>query len=291
MKEKVIKLVWEVPASNSGLMLREFLRLEKQVSRKLLAEVKFRGGKLEINEEEASANAILKKMDKVTMILPAEEVSGNIIPAFYPLMKLYEDEHVLVINKPPHLPVLPMTDRLKPSVSGAILYDYRQNRWPATVHIVTRLDRDTSGVMLVAKHRYAHSRLFAAQHRGEVKRSYRAMVKGEFPWEAVSIYVPIARNQQSKVEREASSEGQKAVTHVKCLKKADISELRISLETGRTHQIRVHMNWLGFPVAGDTLYGEAEKGFQRQALHAEEIMFPHPISEEKITVSAAPDFI
>ncbi|WP_147804988.1 RluA family pseudouridine synthase [Alkalicoccus halolimnae] len=290
MKDKVIKLVWEVPASISGIMLREFLRVEKQVSRKLLAEVKFRGGKLEINEAEASVNAILKPTDKVTITLPAEDVSGNIIPAFHPLVKLYEDEHVLVIDKPPHLPVLPMTDRLKPSVSGAILYDYIQNRWPATVHIVTRLDRDTSGVMLIAKHRYAHSLLFAAQHRGEVRRSYRAQVKGEFPWAAVSIHVPIARKPTSNVEREPFSKGQKAVSHVKCLKKADISELRISLETGRTHQIRVHMNWLGFPVAGDTLYGEVEKGFSRQALHAEEIIFPHPISGEQITVSAAPEF-
>lgn len=290
--KKQIELAWRTVSGDAGMTLRDFLRKKKQLSRKLLAEVKFQGGGLYVNGAAADVKYILAAADRVKVIMPPEEISGNIVPNRISLEKLYEDDHVLVINKPPALPVLPMSDRKKPSLSGAVLYEYQKQGWPATVHIVTRLDRDTSGVMLIAKHRYAHSRLFSAQQAGEVMRSYAALTAGEFPWQFASVHAPISRKYGSIIEREVESSGQPAVTHIKRVSvEKGASLLFLSLKTGRTHQIRVHLSWLGHPIIGDTLYGSLKGGYPFQALHAKEIAFPHPITSEKIVIRAPVPFL
>lgn len=291
MLNKKLKLTWQAAGEHAGMKLREFLRGEKNISRKLLAEVKYEGGGLFINDEPAKVTAVIKAGDIVTVVLPAEAPSDNIVPVPFELKKIYEDYHLLVVDKPAYLPVLPMSDRFKPSLSGAVLHKYSKEGWPATVHIVTRLDRDTSGVMLIAKHRYAHSQLFAAQQRGEIKRTYAAMVEGSFPWLAASVHAGIGRKEGSIIEREVSRYGQRAVTHIKRLQKNEKhTHLDISLETGRTHQIRVHMSWLGYPLCGDSLYGQKGELHLRQALHAKEISFPHPIDGQTILCSSKVPF-
>ncbi|SDN20415.1 RluA family pseudouridine synthase [Alkalicoccus daliensis] len=286
-----LNLTWQAADEHAGMKLREFLRKEKNMSRKLLAEVKFEGGGLFLNEKKVEVTEILHSGDIITVELPEEQTSSNIVPVSLPLQKLYEDEHVLVIEKPSSLPVLPMSDRNKPSVCGAVLNDYQQRGWPGTIHIVTRLDRDTSGVMLIAKHRYAHSQLFAAQQQGEISRTYAALAEGYFPWKYASVHAPITRKEGSIVERAVGEEGQYSVTHIKAINYTKTATLlHISLETGRTHQIRVHLSWMGYPLCGDTLYGKSESLYQRQLLHAQEITFPHPHSSEMITCSSPVPF-
>ncbi|MFC4735352.1 RluA family pseudouridine synthase [Bacillus daqingensis] len=281
-----IHIAWRVSRSQAGMTLRDFLRVEKQVSRKLLAEVKYEGGGLRVNSKAVDVRARIAEADLVEVTFPPEEASSNIVPVMAPLEVIYEDEHVLLIEKPAGLAVLPMSDRQKPSLAGAVLAYYQESGWPGTVHIVTRLDRDTTGLVLIAKHRYAHSILTAAQQSGSIHRMYEAVVRGSFSWESVSVYAPIGRRAGSIVEQEVSSSGKCAVTHVTCLSRSPFeSRLAVQLETGRTHQIRVHLAWLGFPLSGESLYASADRR-PVHALQARMIAFPHPYTNQMLTFEA-----
>lgn len=157
----------------------------------------------------------------------------------------------------------------------------------ATVHLVTRLDRDTSGIMLVAKHRFAHSILSSAQKNGLVKRRYAAVVHGRMAQMEGTVDAPIGRHPDSIIERTVTPDGQKAVTHfyVTCAND-DMTSVALQLETGRTHQIRVHMSYLGHPLCGDTLYGGTRQEIGRQALHSEHLSFIHPLTQENMRFHA-----
>ncbi|NJP39160.1 RluA family pseudouridine synthase [Alkalicoccus luteus] len=281
-----IHIAWHASRSTTGMSLRDFLRVEKQMSRKLLAEVKYEGGELLVNGNTADVRYRLAEGDQIEVVFPPEKTSANIVPVKKPLTIVYEDDHVLLLEKPAGCPVLPMSDRLKPSLAGAVLAYYQTISWPATVHIVTRLDKDTTGLVLIAKHRYAHSLLTAAQQNGSVYREYEAVVRGSFSWEAVSIHAPIGRRAGSIVEQKVSKHGKRAVTHAACLTRSEEeSRLAVRIETGRTHQIRVHLAWLGYPLAGESLYAAADKR-PAHALQARKIVFPHPYTEQIIAFEA-----
>lgn len=272
---------WIASQNEEGWLLRDFLTDVKKISKRALTHIKFKGGKIEVNGVEVTVRYILRAGDEVSVTYPPEKVSEWIIPVQIPLKIVYEDDHVLVINKQPYLPTIPSRNNVEKSLAGAVIHYYREKQIPSTFHAVNRLDKNTSGMMLIAKHRYIHD-LFSKMQRDEkIDRTYVALVHGVVHKDKGKIEAPIAKKETSIIEREVSPTGQHAVTHYKVIERfRDYTLLELRLETGRTHQIRVHMSHIGHPLAGDTLYGGNNEIIERQALHSKSIRFFHPLDEK-----------
>ncbi|MCY8173461.1 RluA family pseudouridine synthase, partial [Bacillus inaquosorum] len=275
-----------ITSAEDGMTVKEYAGV-LGISKRLLTDIKFGGGDLLINGEHVTVKYVLREGDLLVVKFPEEQVSETLLAEPVPLDILYEDEHVLVINKQPYVSSIPSREHPSGSIANGIIHHYQKNGVRATVHLVTRLDRDTSGVMLVAKHRFAHSILSSAQKNGLVKRRYAAVVHGRMTGEG-TVDAPIGRHPDSIIERRVTPDGQKAVTHFYVTRATDdIASVTLQLETGRTHQIRVHMSYLGHPLCGDTLYGGTRQKIGRQALHSEHLSFIHPLTQENMTFHAA----
>jgi len=172
-------------------------------------------------------------------------------------------------------------------LSHALLHYYEQHHIASTIHLVNRLDRDTSGLLIVAKHRYVHHLFSKEQRHHNIHRTYRALVHGVLPGDNGTINEPIGRKNESIIEREVRPDGQHAVTHYEVLERFnDYTYVQLKLETGRTHQIRVHLSHLGHPLLGDELYGGRRDAIERQALHSYELNFYHPILQKAFSFTA-----
>lgn len=278
-----IQKSWVINEAGAQLTIKEFLQNKQGFSRRLLTAMKQEGGKFLINEQESYITETLVKNDKLTVIFP-DEVSDGIEATEMNLAIIYEDEDHLVLNKPAGQACLPgMNDRQYSLANGIRAY-YNASCHPATVHIVTRLDRNTSGLVLVAKNRYAHALLSEAQKKNQIHRTYEAIITGEMTPSAGTVRAPIARKKTSIIEREVNWEdGKEATTHYQTVSTlSGASFLRIQLETGRTHQIRVHFSHLGHPLLGDDLYGGSTDALERRALHCTAIEWEHPFEHKKM---------
>ncbi|CAM3664340.1 RluA family pseudouridine synthase [Mesobacillus zeae] len=272
------KLIWEAAAADSGKLLREFLQ-EQGISKTALTDIKFKGGRILVNGEEVTVRYRLKEGDRAETVFPLEKPSAGIAEEFFPLSILYEDEYFLVINKPAGMSTIPSREHPSGSLANGLIGYYKQTGIAATTHIVTRLDRDTSGIVLVAKHRHVHHLMSTQQKAGELKRTYEALAEGHFHKDEGIVEEPIARKPDSIIERHVDSKGQYACTAYKVVGQyEDFSHIELELKTGRTHQIRVHMAHIGHPLAGDDLYGGSSSKIERQALHCRKIRFRHPFT-------------
>ncbi len=282
MNKFVATLTWLVESDCDEQPLRLFLREKAQLSRRTLSDIKFNGGLILLNGEEVTVRALVHTGDEVTISLPAEEISNGLQPEEIKLDIVYEDEHLLVINKGAKMATIPSREHPHHTLAHAVLGYYKRKGIPATFHAVNRLDKDTSGLLLVAKHRFAHDRLSKLQQKGRVKRFYEAFVQGELQQEKGVIDAPIARNPSSIIARQVSADGQRALTHfaVKS-RRGGYTYVEVQLETGRTHQIRVHFSYLGHPLLGDDLYGGSKSYIERQALHCVRLEFDHPFTNER----------
>ena len=194
---------------------------------------------------------VLQSDDLLTVSFPIEEPSSGLIGERIPLQIVYEDEYVLVVNKPAEMNTIPSREHPRGSLANALIGYFERIGLQATVHIVTRLDRNTSGLVLIAKHRHIHHLLSEKQKKGEIKRTYVALAEGVFSEQAGKIEEPIGRKQESIIEREVRSDGQYALTYYRVLRTfSDFTMVELQLETGRTHQIRVHLSSIGHPVVG-----------------------------------------
>lgn len=283
-----ITVRWQVETSQQQCLLRDFLRKEKQISRLALTDIK-KHGKLLVNGAEVTVRAVVNVGDEVTVVFSPEKRSAGLQAKNIPLSVVYEDEHLLVINKQAFLATIPSIYHPEQSLANAVLYYYDMNKIPYTFHAVNRLDRDTSGLLIVAKHRYAHDLLTKQQRLGQVKRTYLAIVHGIIENNAGTISAPIGRKEDSIIVREVRDDGQAAVTHYQVVKfLEDETVVQLQLETGRTHQIRVHMASIDHPLLGDDLYGGLTTKIDRQALHSWELAFFHPISNQKMHFKVDP---
>ncbi|SHM41293.1 RluA family pseudouridine synthase [Gracilibacillus kekensis] len=274
---------WDVTKQHEGLLLRDYLLKVIGISRRMLTAIKFDEGKLLVNNMEVNVRYRLMARDQIKIILPQETRSKLLVAENISIDIVYEDEHIIVINKPPFIATIPSRDHPSHTLANGIINYYDNHNIPYTVHIVTRLDRDTSGLMLIAKHRYSHSILFHDQQEHNVNRGYLAMVSGNLHNERGTITDPIARDPESIITRRVSQHGKRAITHYQVREQLDaLALLEIHLETGRTHQIRVHFSSIGHPLIGDDLYGGSMETIQRQALHCHQLSFDHPIKKERM---------
>lgn len=279
-------LKWIITSKKEGTLIREYLR-EKGISKAALTDIKFRGGTITINGRHATVRHILTAGEELVISFPPEERGKGMISENIPLDIMYEDEHVVVINKRPYMATIPSREHPSGTVANALLYYYDQQQLPNTVHIVTRLDRDTSGLMLVAKNRFIHHLLSKQHQQKAVNRTYEALVHGVMEQDTGTVDAPIARKEESIIERIVHESGQRAVTHFQVVNRYDhLTYVALELETGRTHQIRVHMAYLGHPLLGDDLYGGRRDRMDRQALHSKRLTFYHPVMEKMMTFTA-----
>ncbi|WP_337193746.1 RluA family pseudouridine synthase [Halobacillus litoralis] len=270
----------------AGYSIREFLLHAGEFSRQLLKKVRMDGA-VYVNGSQEEMWRPLERGDEVAILFPKEE-KGAIFPQQGILPVVFEDDDVMVLNKPAGIPVVPPFDQKEPSIASYLLFEYEKRKYPCTAHIVTRLDRDTSGLMLIAKHAYSHSLL--TKRLDFISRQYVAIVEGEFREKEGLIDEPIGRAEDSIIRRVVSPVGKPSKTQYYLIQsKKHCSRIRFKLLTGRTHQIRVHMAYRGYPLAGDTLYGGNKvEGVEGQALHCERLHFIHPWTKKKMTFTSEP---
>ncbi|MFJ5792013.1 RluA family pseudouridine synthase [Lysinibacillus sp. NPDC093197] len=272
-------------AEKDGQLLREALA-EWQISKRALTAIKFEGGLLTVNGTEQNVRYPLQIGDQVEVKFPPEEKSDGLAIEYGKLAVIYEDEALLVLDKPAHQSTIPSREHPTKSIANDVCGYFEQQSLASTIHVVTRLDRDTSGLLCIAKHAHIHHLMGLAQRLGEVSREYEAIVHGHLTEDWQSIVAPIGRKESSIIEREVRQDGQYAHTDVTVLQRFSVqgepmTHIRLKLHTGRTHQIRVHMSYLGHPLVGDDLYGGSRELIDRQALHCVSLCLQHPLTKEK----------
>lgn len=270
-------LEWKVLPEDDGKILRDFLR-KNEISRASLTDIKYNGGKIFVNGEEVTVRKILTEGDAVKVIFPEEKISAGLLKDSIPLNIIYEDPYLLVIDKPHGMSSIPSREHPTGSLANALVGYYEEKGISSTIHIVTRLDRYTSGLVLIAKHRHIHYLLCKEQQNHRIEKIYEALAAGIFQKNKGFIEKPIRRKEDSIILREVHPEGQYACTEYEVIKQYEtFAHLSLRLITGRTHQIRVHLSSIDHPLLGDELYGGPRDLITRQALHCKKISFYHPI--------------
>lgn len=279
------RLTYIVRSEEEGL-LREFLTKHKQISKRSLAKIKYTG-ELLVNGEPVTVRACLKAGDRVDVVFPLETESDYLMPEKMELHIVYEDDDVLLINKPAGIAVHPTFNYTRGTIANGVMYHWQLKGWQRTFHPVNRLDKDTSGLILIAQSRFAHQQLSLQQKEHLIERRYYAFVHGAIDRDEGTIEAPIGRATDSIIKRAVIEDGKYAKTFYKVKKRtSQYTWLDVRLATGRTHQIRVHFSSIGHPLIGDDLYGGTRELCSRQALHAYYTSFKHPQSKRLIEVTA-----
>ena len=274
--------------ADEHVKVKTFLK-KHEISKALLAKVKFAGGNIFVNGQSQNAIYLLDIGDKVTVDIPSEKGFESLEAVDRDLSIVYEDEHFLVLDKPAGVASIPSVNHSNTMANFVKAYYIRQDYENQQVHIVTRLDRDTSGLMLFAKHGYAHARLDKQLQKKMIEKRYYALVQGSCELKSEGdIIAPIGRDPDSIITRCVTKDGKYAHTSYKVVEQfGNIYLVDIRLHTGRTHQIRVHFAHLGFPLLGDDLYGGTlEAGITRQALHCHSLSFYNPFLEKQLQLES-----
>jgi 23S rRNA pseudouridine1911/1915/1917 synthase len=275
-----------IHSEHVGMTIRDYLKETHRFSKRILIAVK-QEGKILINNIPQTVRYVLREGDILEISFPKEQIGEFMVKEEMDLSIVYEDDSVIVVDKPPGIATIPSLHHPTGTVANGVLGYYEKHHIPYTVHVVTRLDRDTSGLLLIAKHRYSHSLLAAAQKEGKIKRNYRALVEGNLQEDSGTIDAPIDRKEDSIIERTVKETGKRAITHFKVEKRLPLHTLvNVQLETGRTHQIRVHFSHINHPLAGDDLYGGKTDVMKRHALHCHKLAFEHPFTKEYIQLES-----
>lgn len=279
-------LTYTITSQEAGMQVLEFLR-SKGFSRHILTSMKPDKEALLVNGVRAGGRSILKEGDFFRVRVTETATTEGIVPASLPLNILYEDEDILVLNKPADMPVHPSIGNYTNTLANAAAFYFQERGEFCPFRCINRLDRDTSGALVLAKNALSAAILSAQMRNREIRRTYLAVVRGVTP-PSGTISAPIGRVSDSVIQRQVDPEhGETAVTHYERLAvRNDHSLLEIHLETGRTHQIRVHMGYIGHPLPADYLYCPVYDHFKRQPLHSYQLNFRHPLTGKDLCFTA-----
>ena len=276
-----------IDEDSAGLRVEQFLR-RKRYSGQNLSEIKRMPKSILVNGVHYYMRQELSTGDHLQVRICETQNSEKIPPTKLPLDIIYEDEDLLVLNKPAGMPIHPSLNNYTNSIANALAYYFQSQGKPFIFRCCNRLDRDTSGLTIVSKHLVSGSILSDMTKYREVHREYLAIARGSVTPSEGTIQAPLGRKDGTIIERTVDWEhGEDAVTHYKVVKEANGHSLvSLRLETGRTHQIRIHMKYLGYPLIGDYLYNPDMEYMTRQALHSHHMEFTHPVTGEHMSFTA-----
>lgn len=280
-KQKYNYLVWSVEKEE---VLKKVLIEEMGISLRMISELKSRravnvNGTLRFNHEPVHVGEI------ITVDLGENRSEYGLEEGVVDV--IYEDEDIVAVNKSPFIVVHPTGTHLTGTLLNYMESWFRQNGILEKVRFISRLDRDTSGILLIAKNRYAHHRMSQAHQDMMMQKTYVALIEGKMEIKEGEINAPIGRRENDGIKREVMEDGQSAITKYKVLKEGEkFSLVELTPVTGRTHQLRCHMAYIGYPLIGDSLYGGNMEYMNRQALHSVTLEFFSPRKEEKIYLKA-----
>jgi len=274
-----------IDKENDGIKLGVYLKNRLMMSRNGLIKVK-KSGSLKVNGYKAHTDIIIKAGDKVEFELP-DRNSENILPEFMPLDIIFEDDYLIVINKEAGIPTHPSRNHYMGTLANGLMCHWMEEGRDITIRPVNRLDKNTSGLVIFAKSSHIQHLMSIEDYRSKITKEYLAVVQGVVGADSGTVDAPIAREKLHSIRRVVREDGAEAVTHYSVIERyEDCSLLEIVPETGRTHQIRVHMAHLGYPLLGDELYGGSQERIKRHALHAHRISMLHPIENRMLEFSA-----
>lgn len=272
--------------------IKNIIQLHFHISNRLITKLKKENSIL-LNGSPTFINKNIKIGDIINISFDYTEDNSNIISKKMNLDILYEDDWLLIINKPYNIPVHPSSNHYEDSISNGVKYYFDIINLRKKIRPVNRIDKNTSGIVIFAKNEYIQEQLVKQMSSGLFIKEYIAIVEGLFDCNKKSdtINEPIARKENSIIERCVNKNGDISLTDYEVLQEYKINNVSISLlkcilKTGRTHQIRVHMSYIGHPLLGDTLYGGNNNIINRQALHSYKVSFIHPIKNEYLNICA-----
>ena len=290
-------ITYRIEEAADGFRISRYLR-SKHYSAQNLIDLKKRPDSILLNGVAVFQNVSVRTGDVLEVRIVEPQVSQHIPPVQHPIEIMYEDEDLIVLNKAAGMPIHTSMHQYENTLANALAYYYKEQGKPFVYRCVNRLDRDTSGLTIVAKHSVSAGILgsmVAAKSNGDqslpgLKREYLAIVRGQIDPPQGTIDAPLSRKSGSIIERVVDFEhGERAVTHYRLLAQQNGHSLvALQLETGRTHQIRVHMQYIGYPLIGDYLYNPDMEWMTRQALHSYRLSFTHPITWEQMEFTALP---
>ncbi len=290
-------MTFHISSEYQGRTVLWFLRSQLRISSSALAALKWDERGILVNDRHVTVRYILQEHD-ILFINEADSfknVSEHIPPVALPLHILFENNDILVADKPAYMPTHPSHGHTNDTLANAVAYLYQSRKLPFVFRPIGRLDRNTSGISLIAKHAIAASFLFYARQKGMIHKKYIAILKGRMTddGELHTIHTYMKRQEDSIILRCIGEEGEEgsfpAITHWRTLYASDeISVVEAIPETGRTHQLRVHFAYIGHPILGDDVYGEADPAIGRHALHAAYLSIPLPYGEKQIVFTSEP---
>lgn len=277
-----------ITEAENGKCLKDYLKKDLGMSRAELSHLKSLDTGIMINGVRVTVRAVLATGDVLFLDRDDAAAGENVMPGDIPLDIIYEDDDIIALNKPAGMPTHPSHGHYYDTLANGLAFYFAKKSIPFVFRAVNRLDRDTSGIVLVAKNRASAYHISSEMSRGGIKKTYIAAAVGAV-YQSGTVIANIKRRYESIIERTVcpENEGQYAETRYAPLyTDGKVTLLEVRPVTGRTHQIRVHMAYIGHPLCGDTLYGEESELIGRQALHCSRLEFTHPTNGERITLTA-----
>ncbi len=269
-------ITYKVGKEGQDVKIRDYMKENLNLSGRFI-----RGSamdrRLRVNGKEVKLNYKLQEDDVIEVTVNAEE-SQNIEGEDLNIKVIYEDDDLLIVDKPPFMVVHPTKSHPMGTLANGVIHHFRSNNDNSIVRLVSRLDRDTSGLIMIAKNQFSHMNLAKSMEKNLIKKSYLAIIHGNLENQEGTIDLPIGRPTDETIKRAVLEDGQRSITHYKIKESYKEGALvELVLETGRTHQIRVHLSYVGCPIYGEQLYSDFndEELISRQALHAYALTWPH----------------